>query len=42
VGPQSLSEAIGRRSTSVIRASRKESTSFDPIMDRMKKLAGIK
>ena len=42
VGPQSLSEAIGRRSTSVIRASRKESTSFDPIADRMKRLAGIK
>jgi hypothetical protein len=41
-GPQSLSEAIGRRSTSVIRASRKESTSFDPIADRMKRLAGIK
>jgi predicted nuclease with TOPRIM domain len=41
-GPQSLSEAIGRRGTSVIRASRKESTSFDPIMDRMKRLAGIK
>ena len=40
--PQSLSEAIGRRSTSVIRASRKESASFDPIADRMKRLAGIK
>ena len=40
--PQSLSEAIGRRGTSVIRASRKESTSFDPIADRMKRLAGIK
>jgi hypothetical protein len=41
-GPQSLSEAIGRRSTSVIRASRKESTPSDPIADRMKRLAGIK
>jgi len=42
-GPQSLSEALGRnRGTSVIRASRKESTPSDPIADRMKKLAGIK
>ena len=40
-GPQSLSEAIGRQRTSVIRASRKESTPSDPIADRMKKLAGI-
>ena len=40
-GPQSLSEAITRRS-SVIRATRKESTSSDPVSDRMKKLAGIK
>ena len=39
--PQSLSEAITRRS-SVIRASRKESTSSDPLQDRMKRLAGIK
>jgi hypothetical protein len=41
-GPQSLSEAIGRRGTSVIRASRRESTPSDPIVERMKKLAGIK
>jgi hypothetical protein len=41
-GPQSLSEAISRRSTSVIRASRQESTPSDPIAERMKKLAGIK
>ena len=40
-GPQSLSEAIGRQRTSVIRASRQESTPSDPIADRMKKLAGI-
>jgi hypothetical protein len=40
-GPQSLGEAISRRS-SVIRATRKESTPSDPISDRMKKLAGIK
>ena len=40
-GPQSLSEAIGRRGTSVIRASRQESTPSDPMADRMKKLAGI-
>jgi len=40
-GPQSLGEAISRRS-SVIRASRHESTPSDPISDRMKKLAGIK
>lgn len=40
-GPQSLSEAIGRRST-VMRASRKEKPNSDPISDRMKKLAGIK
>ena len=41
-GPQSLSEAIGRRGTSVIRASRHESTPSDPVVERMKKLAGIK
>jgi len=41
--PKSLSEAINRRSnSSVIRASRKESTSSDSFQDRMKKLAGIK
>jgi len=39
--PQSLSEAIGRRS-SVIRATRQESTAVDPISDRMQRLAGIK
>ena len=39
--PQSLSEAITRRS-SVIRASRQESTATDPQLDRMQKLAGIK
>jgi hypothetical protein len=39
--PQSLSEALGRRGPSVIRASRKESTPSDPMADRMKKLAGI-
>ena len=39
--PQSLSEAITRRS-SVIRATRQESTSSDPHVDRMKRLAGIK
>ena len=39
--PQSLSEAISRP-TSVIRASRQEKTSSDPLSDRMKKLAGIK
>ena len=39
--PQSLSEAITRRS-SVIRASRQESTSSDPFQERMKRLAGIK
>ena len=42
-GPKSLSEAINRRSTtSVIRASRQESTDSDPFSDRMKRLAGIK
>lgn len=40
-GPQSLSEAIGRRS-SVMRASRQESTPSDPLQERMKRLAGIK
>jgi hypothetical protein len=40
-GPQSLSEAIGRRGTSVIRASRQESAPSDPMAERMKKLAGI-
>jgi len=39
--PQSLSEAIGRR-TSVIRATRQESTPSDPLQERMKRLAGIK
>ena len=39
--PQSLSEAIGRRST-VLRATRKEKPSSDPLQDRMKRLAGIK
>jgi hypothetical protein len=39
--PQSLSEAIGRRS-SVLRATRQESTPSDPFSDRMKRLAGIK
>ena len=39
--PQSLSEVISRRS-SVIRASRQESTATDPHLDRMQKLAGIK
>ena len=39
--PQSLSEAITRRS-SVIRASRQESTTSDPHLDRMQRLAGIK
>ena len=40
-GPKSLNEAISRRS-SVIRASRHESTNSDPFSERMKKLAGIK
>tara|TARA_R110002020_G_scaffold295713_1_gene511316 strand:- start:55083 stop:56213 length:1131 start_codon:yes stop_codon:yes gene_type:complete len=40
-GPKSLSEAIGRRS-SVLRATRQESTPSDPFSDRMKRLAGIK
>ena len=39
--PKSLSEAIGRKS-SVIRATRQESSSADPYAERMKKLAGIK
>jgi hypothetical protein len=39
--PQSLSEAITGRS-SVIRASRHESTPSDPFQERMKRLAGIK
>ena len=40
--PQSLSEAIGNKRSSVIRASRQESTPSDPIAERMKRLAGIK
>ena len=40
-GPKSLSEAIGRNS-SVLRATRKEEPSSDPVSDRMKILAGIK
>jgi len=39
-GPQSLSEVISRPS-SIIRASRKETQTTDPFLDRMKKLAGI-
>jgi hypothetical protein len=39
--PQSLSEVISRRS-STIRASRKETPSSDPLQERMKRLAGIK
>jgi hypothetical protein len=39
--PKSLNEAITRRS-SVIRASRHESTTSDPFSERMKRLAGIK
>jgi hypothetical protein len=39
--PQSLSEAINRRS-SILRASpHSETTTADPVADRMKKLAGI-
>ena len=40
-GPQSLSEAINRRS-SVIRATRQETQTTDPFSSRMKQLAGIK
>ena len=40
--PQSLSEAIGNRRSSVIRATRQESTPSDPLQERMKRLAGIK
>ena len=39
---QSLSEVIGNKRSSVIRATRKESTTSDPMQDRMKRLAGIK
>tara|TARA_Y100001937_G_scaffold100336_1_gene137293 strand:- start:277 stop:1464 length:1188 start_codon:yes stop_codon:yes gene_type:complete len=41
-GPKSLSEAIGNKRSSVIRATRKESTPSDPLQERMKRLAGIK
>ena len=40
--PESLSEAIGSKRTSVIRATRQESTPSDPLQERMKRLAGIK
>ncbi len=40
--PQSLSEAIGNKRSSVIRATRQESTPSDPLQERMKRLAGIK
>ena len=40
--PQSLSEAIGNKRTSVIRATRQERTTSDPLSERMKRLAGIK
>ena len=39
--PQSLGEAINRRS-SIMRATRQESTPSDPLQERMKRLAGIK
>ena len=39
--PKSLSEAIARPSA-IIRGSRKEEPSIDPLTDRLKKLAGIK
>ena len=40
--PQSLSEAISNKRSSVIRATRQESTPSDPLQERMKRLAGIK
>ena len=40
--PKSLSEAISNKRSSVIRATRKESTTSDPLQERMKRLAGIK
>lgn len=40
--PQSLSEAIGNKRSSVIRATRQESAPSDPLQERMKRLAGIK
>lgn len=40
--PKSLSEAISNKRSSVIRATRQESTSSDPLSERMKRLAGIK
>ena len=40
--PQSLSEAIGSKRTSVIRATRQERTTSGPLSERMKRLAGIK
>jgi hypothetical protein len=40
--PQSLSEAIGHKRVSVIRATRKEEPASDPFQNRMKRLAGIK
>ena len=40
--PQSLSEAIKNKRSSVIRATRQESAPSDPLQERMKRLAGIK
>lgn len=40
--PKTLSEAIGNKRSSVIRATRKESATSDPLQQRMKRLAGIK
>jgi len=40
--PKSLSEAISNKRSSVIRATRQESTPSDPLSERMKRLAGIK
>ena len=40
--PKSLSEAIGNKRSSVIRATRQESAPSDPLSERMKRLAGIK
>jgi hypothetical protein len=40
--PKTLSEAISNKRSSVIRATRKESATSDPLQQRMKRLAGIK
>jgi len=41
-GPKSLREAMGKRTSSIIRSNRSEAILIDPAVNRMKRLAGLK